>query len=209
MKVSFFLNFLPLLLLGCTSVVTETTAFHTLPSTGAGETFALVALKAHERSMEYRSYQMAIKENLTRYGWVYTEDEYACDYAVFFDYFVGDKRVVHGSSPVFGQTGGGTSYSSGTVYGGSGASASYSGTTVAPTTFGQVGTVNYTNVSFTRALNLTILDRRSVEDVYDGKVLSVGTSGNSAVVIPILIKAMFKGFPGDSGKVAKRSFPLR
>jgi hypothetical protein len=115
--------------------------------------------------------------------------------------------------PIYGQTGGGTSYSSGTVTSGYGGYASYSGTTYTAPTFGQVGSVPYSQKMYGRNLDLSIIDDRrssknNVVKVYEGRVASSGSSADIAVVLPTMIEALFKDFPGQSGKTKKLSMPL-
>ncbi len=59
-----------------------------------------------------------------------------------------------------------------------------------------------------RNLELTMIDdKKSSKDnivkVYEGRVSSRGSSADIAVVLPTMIEALFKKFPGQSGKTKK------
>jgi len=198
---------------GCASVQSTTSRFHQLPEKGNGETFAFLPSKSQEGGLEYQAYCDRIKSKLIEYGWIPSDNPSNIDYLVFFSYSIDGGDTVSGSMPIYGQTGGGTSYSSGTVSSGYGGYASYSGTTYSAPTFGQVGSVPYTTKMYGRNLDLTIIDdRKSSKDnvvkVYEGRVASSGSSADIAVVLPTMIEALFKNFPGQSGKTKKVAMPL-
>jgi hypothetical protein len=198
---------------GCASVKSTTSRFHQLPEIGNGESFAFLPAQSQEGGLEYQAYCERIKKKLIEYGWVFSDSPSNADYLVFFTYSIDGGETVSGSMPIYGQTGGGTSYSSGTVTSGYGGYASYSGTTYTAPTFGQVGSVPYSQKMYGRNLDLSIIDDRrssknNVVKVYEGRVASSGSSADIAVVLPTMIEALFKDFPGQSGKTKKLSMPL-
>jgi len=193
---------------GCASVQSTTSRFHQLPEKGNGETFAFLPAKSQEGGLEYRTYCERIKNKLIEYGWILSDSPSNADYLVYFTYSIDGGETVSGSMPIYGQTGGGTSYTSGSVTSGYGGYATYSGTTYTPPTFGQVGSVPYTSKMYGRNLELTMIDdKKSSKDnivkVYEGRVSSRGSSADIAVVLPTMIEALFKKFPGQSGKTKK------
>jgi uncharacterized protein YceK len=200
------------ILAGCASVQSSTSRFHKLPEIGNGESFAFLPTTDQKGGLEYESYCERIESKLIEYGWIPSKNIQTSDYLVFFTYSINGGETVSGSTPIYGQTGGGTSYTSGTVssYGGS---ANYSGTTYTAPTFGQVGSVSYNTQVFGRNLDLTIIDEKeSSKDnpvkLYEGRVTSHGSSADIAVVLPTMIESLFKDFPGKSGKTKKVAMPL-
>jgi len=130
------------------------------------------------------------------------------------DQFFGAQPTVSGSLPIFGQTGGVTSTTFGTVTTNYGTRATYTGTTFQPITFGQVGSIPYRRKQFDRYLFLSILDpekstEKSIVNVFEGRVLSSGSSEEISMVLPTMIEALFKKFPGENGKAEKVILPMR
>jgi hypothetical protein len=194
-----------LILIGCAHVVSHVTSFHELPSNGLGQTYKFLPLEGQEGSLEYEAYAKRISKKLEVYGYILKTEGIDPDYFVVFNYGIGDGGTITGSLPIYGQTGGGTSYTSGTVstnYGGYG---SYSGTTYSMPTFGQVGSIPYSIRQHDRVLNLKVISYKEAKDgkakvLYEGRVQSSGSSGEIAVVLPSMIEALFRDFPGNSGK---------
>ena len=121
------------------------------------------------------------------------------------------KTTTHvGSTPIYGQTGGGTTYQSGTgsAYGSGGyAYGSYSGTSYTMPTFGVVGsrTYSYNVTTYTRNLAMDIVIRESLntktpKKVYEARVISKGSCGQIAQVMDEILEALFQEFPGESGR---------
>jgi hypothetical protein len=120
---------------------------------------------------------------------------------------MGGSREQTGSLPLYGQTGGGTTYHSGSFssYGSSGYnSGSFGGTSYKPATFGVVGAMPYSHTVHDRYMLMTIRSR-SGTNVFEGKVNSSGSSSEIAAVLPEMIDSLFTGFPGQSGKTKRVS----
>ena len=196
-------------------VYSSVTSFHQLPQIGATHSYSFLPNKEQKGSLEYSSYCEKISAHFTAYGWHLNETvDSSTDYLVAVSYGIDDGKVVSGSVPLFGQTGGGTAFSSGSIRTSSGTTANYQSTTTEPITFGQVGSIPYNTKEFNRHLLLTIIDARKshgedVIKVYEGRVLSSGSTGEISVILPIMIDALFKTFPGASGKTVNVSLPLK
>ena len=192
----------------CASVQSDVTRFHTLPLQGSGQTFTIRAASS-SGGIEFGSYSARVASHLQNYGWNQASSGGA-DYTVMLDYRMGGSSERHGSVPIMGQTGGGTTYHSGTVnsYGSYGSTyGSYSGTSYTPATFGVVGSAPYSVTVHDRYLNMRISDRAG-RSVFEGRVVSTGQSAEIAAVLPQMIDSLFTKFPGESGKtnrVAKAS----
>ena len=203
-----------LLLAGC--VRSDVTRFHNLPKSGGGKTIVILPSDpAKKGGIEFRTYAQIVAAYFAKNGYVVLPPSNPnADFAAFFDYSIGAGKTGVGSTPIIGQTGGGTTYQSGTItgstYGGgyTSYSGTYSGYSYTAPTYGVVGSQTYSYTTYGRMVRLDILDaKKSTKDnpvkVFEGTVKSRGSSGQITVVMPAMIEALFKNFPGESGKSAK------
>ena len=186
---------------GCASVGSYVTSFHKLPPVGDGKTFDIVPLEHQKGSIEFSTYEERVSKKIEEHGYIRVRNSSTIpNYLVYIDYGIDDGTATSGSLPIFGQTGGGYSFSTTTL-----SSGSYSGLTYTQPQYGQVGSIPYRHTSYKRHLNMTIIDSRksnkgNIIKVYEGRVLSTGSSIEISVVLPTMIEALFKHFPGQSGK---------
>ena len=204
--------FVALLLVGCTTVRSNISVFHDLPQNGQPLKYAALPLKGQEGSLEHQSYVNLVKAELNRHGYVETSPSDA-DIIVFLNYGIDSGREVVSSYPIYGRTGTSSSYTTGTITN-YGSFATYNGTTYNTPTYGVVGTGARSDTVFTRFLALDFLDRADlaagkVTKKYEAKVVSEGSSGQLAAVVPAMIEALFKDFPGRSGSTRRADVPLR
>ena len=197
-----------LFLASCRSlpVRSEVTRFHRLPAVGNGETFFIANLTDPGDSIEGTEYAGHVAAHLTRYGWQLVDpSKKDPDYMVFIGYGHLDSsgRTVENTRNVYGQRGGGTTYHSGSVTG-SGGSASYSGTSYSVPQWGVVGTQTTSHTVYDRYLFMTIRTWKEKETVFESRTFSTGKAGEIAQVLPQMIDALFKEFPGESGDTNKR-----
>ncbi|WP_165790979.1 DUF4136 domain-containing protein [Pleomorphomonas carboxyditropha] len=185
-------------LAGCVTVNSTTTVFHNITKP---ETFSIRPTAPISESLEAKSYADLIAQKLIENGWS-KSDKAATD--VQFAYSIDNGHQEIDSVPVFGQTGGGTTYSSGTVYGGGGFG-TYSGTSYTPPTFGIVGASTYSYSVYTRKLMVWIDEKSTKKRIYEATVVSRGSSSSFNVVARCMIDALFKDFPGKSGQTTKIS----
>lgn len=193
---------------GCmTTVNSNVTRFHDPNVLEANKTFAILPLETQDGSLEFQQYAKIVSEKLQTYGYTETSPKKA-DYAVFFNYGIDNGSTVISSYPIYGSTGGGTTYHSGSVntYGSYGGSyGTYNGTSYTAPTFGVVGSGTSSHTEYTRVLNLDILDAKKsnqskIVKVFEGKVKSTGSSASFSTVSQCLIDSLFKDFPGENGK---------
>jgi hypothetical protein len=187
-----------LLLLGlsvaaCQTVRSDVTVFHDLPD-AAPRTFSIAS--AQEQSLEARSYSNLVGSELTERGW--TRRDVGGDLLVRVGYGIDNGQTVTGSVPIFGQTGGGTSFTNGTIAA-PGGFATYTGTTYTPATYGIVGDIPVSNTLYNRILTVTMDESKTGKRVFEGTVRSKGQSGSFAVVARCLVNSLFKNFPGQNG----------
>lgn len=184
----------------CSTVKSHVTRFHTLPAFGSGQTFSIYT-PTGSTGIEFSSYSTQISARLMEYGWKPSASG-APDYLVSITYRMGGSHQENSSVPIMGQTGGGTTYHSGSVssYGSTGySSGTFSGTSYRPATFGIIGAIPVSHTMHDRFMTLNITDR-SGKSIFEGRVNSSGTSSDIAAVMPEMIDSLFTGFPGTSGK---------
>jgi hypothetical protein len=190
-------------LTSCATVQSDVTRFHALPPQGSGQTFTIRPASSRN-ALEFGTYASRIASHLQKYGWTQSSSGSA-DYTVLVDYQMGGSHERHGSVPIMGQTGGGTTYHRGSVntYGSYGSTyGSYSGTSYTPATFGVVGSAPYSVTVHDRYLDMNISDRGG-RSVFEGRVVSTGSSADIAAVLPQMIDSLFTKFPGESGKTKR------
>ena len=189
-----------LVLQGCVQVQSEATVYHRLPKKGSGDTFAVVpGVEGLKQSLEFETLTEPLEKRLETYGLRKAAVTDKPHYLVVVAYWIGDSKVVTESSPIIAQTGGGTTYHSGSVGG-----TSYSGTSYSAPTYGVVGSTTDSGIVYTRHLTVDIIDTsRSAEgktvNVYEGKVLSTGSTGSVQAIVPHMMNALLKDFPGKNG----------
>ena len=201
----FIILMLVAILSGCSAVHSNVSQFHKMDSAPPG-TFSFVPLDKQKGSLEFETYAKQTSKYLRQNGYTEVKKDDNWRYGVFFSYGVGAPQTISGVMPLYGSTGGGTAYHSGTVstYGGS--YGSYSGTTTAAPSYGIVGSMPYRNTDYPRHFKLLILDRAQplsdghFQTVYEGTVTSTGSSDTFAQVGGCMIRSLFEDFPGKSGE---------
>lgn len=185
----------------CTMVKSDISRFSSLSDKETGS-FLMVPLKKQEGSIEYRTYANTVAGKLIERGFRKVDNLSDADYVVVIDYGVGGSSEVSGSIPIYGQTGGGTTYHSGTVssygYGGS-SYGTYNGSSYTPPTYGIVGSTPYNYTKYHRYFYLKMYDiKKSTPEkpysVYEGTVKSSGKSANFSTVSECIINSLFKDF---------------
>jgi Domain of unknown function (DUF4136) len=198
---------LVLLASACTPQIrTQVTRFDHMPPATTGETFAVVPLKDQAGSLEWEQYANLVAQQLADTGYVRVAEPRDAKYAVLFSYAIDRGKSITAAVPVFGQTGGGVT----TFYSGSSSGFAYT-----QPTYGEVGSELVTATVFGRALELEIFDvpqtlgSSAPAKIFEAKAGSAGASENLAVVMPAMIAAVFKDFPGKSGETISVSAPLQ
>ncbi|KAA0888135.1 DUF4136 domain-containing protein [Oryzomonas rubra] len=190
-----------LLLFGCVEVVTKTTAFYTPDYKIRGSISVVAAEAAVNSSLEFARYKTKFEEKLADKGYSIASNPSEAQFIAFVSYGIDTGKNANVSTPIFGQTGGGTSYSYGSVGG-----TSFSGTSYSMPTYGVVGSINSSVAIYTRAIALDIVDAASLKaghavKVYEARAKSSGTCSVMAGVFEEILEALFTEFPGENGKV--------
>lgn len=193
---------------GCSQIQSSVSVFHDLPPTGNQETFVVVDVEEHQETLEFKTYKKQIEEHLIEYGWVVEPGRpWNANRFVYIEYGIGEGRSVSGSVPIFGQTGGGSSYTSGTISNPQGDYANFSSSTYTAPTYGQVGEIPYSKTRYDRFLVLAIKDKKK-KNIFEATVISSGESPQVSAVLPNMIEALFKDFPGSSGTTKRVVTPV-
>ena len=192
-------------------VTSDVTRFHEADiASPVGKSFIISPTEDQEGSLEFKEYAAKISSQLQAHGLSENKDNKPdTDYAVSFQYGVDNGRAITSSVPIYGATGGGTTYHTGQIntYGNYGypSYGSYSGTSYTPPTYGVVGSQTITTMNYTRYLTMDIVDvprssHGKLVKVFEGKVISSGSNSSFPSVSACLIQALFENFPGENGK---------
>jgi Domain of unknown function (DUF4136) len=195
----------------CSFLRSQVAVFHQLPKDLSGTTYAMIPFKEQEASLEHKAYEEGVRQELNAKGFRETTVDQA-QVAVFLFYAIDTGREIVSSYPIIGQTGVSSSSTQGTIqsYGSYG---TYSGTTTYTPTYGVVGTGVTSQTEYTRVLRLDIVDKQAlaggnIKKLYEGKVVSSGSSSQLVQVLPTMIKALFEDFPGQNGSTRRSTRPL-
>lgn len=189
---------------GCGSVVrSDISVFHNLDESANEITFAFDPTEAQSGSLEYRAYADLVRGHLTELGYVEADAQSDAMWVIQMEYKIGDGKEKVGSRPIIGQTGSSSSTTYGTISS-SGGFGTYSGTTYQTPTFGVVGSLTYSGTVYSRALQLKIAEPQTVGGndtrvLLEATVFSVGSSSQLSRVMPAMVEALFRDFPGESG----------
>ena len=187
---------------GC-APLTGTTAHYGKMSGPLPLSFEIQPLESQRESLEWQTYSPMISCIMIQKGFVASQAGAKADVVAQFFYGVDGGAIESTTTPVYGQTGGGTTSTTGSIGG-----QSFSGTSTSPTTFGQVGSISRARSIHGRYL-MVRLSRRALsgakapDPFYEIRVLSEGSSGEIAQVLPTLVVAAFDSFPAQAGKAVE------
>ena len=198
------------LLTGCavSHVATNTTVFY-VETYSPGKSISVVSGEADvNSSLEFAAYKKKFENRLSIAGYTIEQDPNYADYIALIAYGIDEGKTATISTPIFGQTGGGTTYSSGTIYGSDG-SVNYSGSNYTMPTFGIVGSSTSSVTTYKRAIALDIIEANSFKEghpmtVYQGRTRSEGICSVIVEVFDEMLEAMFSDFPGENGRNRKQ-----
>lgn len=160
--------------------------------------------------LQYIEYSRYIKRALEKKGYQIAGDMNEAEMVVFFEYGISEpkERVYSYSTPVWGQTGVSSSYTTGTIQTFGNKMALYSGTTTHTPTYGIKGYQSHTKtqINYTRFLILTAYDleeyRKTNSEVQLWRtiIISTGSSGDLRKVFPVMIAASTEYIGVNTGK---------
>ena len=185
---------------GCVTLRSNITTFHGENHVERGTIRVLPINDEQKNSLEFLSVKNRLIEKLISQGYVAVSEQDNSQFTAFITYGVDSGKVVTSAIPIYGQTGGGTSYTTGNVYSNTGRSLNYNSTTTTMPTYGMVGAVPVSGREFTREMNIDIYNSTTQKKMDENRVKSLGSCGNINAVIPGMLDATFKKFPGISGQ---------
>ena len=179
------------MLSGCALLRSQVAVVHQLPKDLSGTTYVMIPFKEQEGRLEHKAYEETVRQELNAKGFRETTVDQA-QTVVFFAYGIDKGRAVDSSYPIIGQTGVETCTSTSCL-----------DSSPWPT-YGVVGTRETRQTEYTRVLRLDIVDKQAlaegnIKKLYEGKVVSNGSSDQLMKVLPTMVKALFEDFPGQSG----------
>lgn len=194
--VSVFILAASALLSGCgTFIRTDVTSFHEWPSTLPEKSFVFERTKEQHDSLEYLNYENLVRAELNRLGFVEAPatTKPALKAAIGYSINGRDVREVY---PVVVNP---SPYWYGPAW--RGYYGPYYGPFYDPFWFGPP--IVETRVSqyqlFTRQLRVMLARMSDGKKLWETTVVSEGSNGNLAVVMPYLVRSAFADFPGKSG----------
>ncbi len=199
-------------LAGCVSpryVEVSSTTFHGTNHNERGSISVQPIDSTQIGSLEFDSVRNYLLKKFEKSGYVNNNDSNS-DFIAFVTYGIDTGKSISTTVPIYGQTGGGTSFTSGTVSSG-GRVGTYSGTTTSMPTYGVIGGIPINSTEYKRAVNIDVYRKKSVENpqkVYELKAVSEGSCGNIYGVLNEIFDGMFLNFPGISGQSKKVTVPL-
>ncbi len=198
------------LLASCSHVTSKVSRFNRVDSAQGKKVFVAPMNETQGASIEFENYKKIVIQELSKYGVLFPEALDDADWILMMNYGVSGSQTETGSVPLYGQTGGGTTYHSGSINSFSGSSYNYSGTSYSSPTYGVVGAIPYSQKSYNRFLKVVIVEKTKQtretasntkpKMLFEGSVRSSGSSAHFEPVSKCLFKAVFKNFPGESSE---------
>jgi hypothetical protein len=202
----------PLLLLatltGCglnPSIDVSSTPFYVSDFKVSGSIIVLSPSQEINSSIEFQTYKVKLESHLQKVGYKIAESMGSADHIAFISYGIDNGKNNLGSTPIIGQTGTGSSYTTGSVYGNTFSSSTYS-----MPTYGVVGSSNYTYTTYTRNIAIDIIDAKTSSNEKPRKEIELRakSTGSCSVINEVfdeMLEGLFKDFPGENGKTRRIS----
>jgi len=180
-------------LAGCAVVKSRVTTFHRLPGDVSGMRYMLVPTRSQAASLEYRRYADIVREHLRGRGMEEVSRAEDADVLVVISYAIDGGKVVRDDPIVIDRPTRITGrvdrhgYFTGRTRGG-------------PIVIGGGSSIQYQRFFALDMLDAASALKGEIRKLYEGRVVSRGRSSTIAAVMPAMIRALFKHFPGESGK---------
>lgn len=177
-----------------------------------GKKYILESGKDGVRSgdLQFKEYARYLNKALSSKGYSLVTDPSVADLIIIMDYGIGEPKehVYSYSSPVYGQTGGGSSTTSGFVGG-----SYFNARTTSSPTYGVVGSQTKVekHVTYDRYIGIYAYDAKrfiqtqSLDQVWSTMIVSVGSSGDLRRVFPAMLAAALPYMGTNTGKMVVES----
>ncbi len=183
------------MLTGCLAVRSEITSFSTLSEISQGDTFVVLPNDEQKTSAEFESYASSIAQRLQTKGWYRVDSFEEAKYIVLVNYGISGSVNKTSSSPIYGQTGGGTTSHFGTLSNPGTFGTTYSGTSYTAPTYGVVGTKLSSRTEHQRYFVMKVIEKSTEKAVYETKATSGGSSGQFGIVAECIFDMALENFP--------------
>jgi hypothetical protein len=178
------------LLAGCASTITsQVTTFHEWPMQLQDKTYVFERTKEQDNNLEYRAYENLVRAQLNRLGFREASNERPPTLKVTLEYGISVRDVREVYPVAVGPSWYGPAWPG--YYG-----PFYDPFWYAPPIVEQ-REANYQ--LFTRHLKITMARISDGKMLYQTTVISEGTNGSLAAVMPYMVRSAFTDFPGKSG----------
>ena len=162
-------------------------------------------------SLEFATYKKVLARKFENIGLHVVN--HRSDYVAIINYGIDNGQIVTevSSTPLLGQTGGGTTTYNGMFSNNSGGMGFMNGSAQTTPTYGIVGsqTQSRSVKYYTRFLTLDIFPiHKKTMKLYEAKVISVGTCPSLAGVFNPMVKSLFDNFFAKTGTTNTMSLPL-
>lgn len=189
------------LISGCaTKIRSEVTSFHQWPDNMSGRSFSFVHQDDEAKSLERQSYENLLRTELLKLGLVEQTTGAPAQLAVRLDYRITgrDVRIIETVlvDPWYGTPWYGPGFYN-PYWGWHGYGPSYYGPMWPSMPVAREQSRRYS--IFQRELRIRISDYASEKTWFEVTARSEGEQGNLAIVMPYLVQAAFKEFPGTTG----------
>lgn len=194
-----------LLMSGCAHVQTTSTPFHGPNHNQRGTISVLPIDKDQQSSLQFNAVKNYLQTKLAQQGYVPVSPSANPQFVAFITYGIDNGKVVTGSVPIYGQTGGGTSFTTGNVTSSTGRMSSFNATTTTMPTYGMVGAMPVSRTEYKRDVNIDIYRSAQTSSgtptkVYEIRAFSSGSCGNINAIVNNIIDGIFQNFPGQNGQ---------
>ena len=193
------------------TLIADTTNFYIDGFETNGSIAVVAGDKIVGSTLEFNHYKKKFEDKLASLGYEVKSKPFESDFIAYITYGIDDGATKSVSTPIYGQTGGGTTYTSGTVTS-SGGSGTYSGTSYTMPSYGVVGSSSGSYETYKRAIAMDIVklkrdNHENFSRIFEGRTKSTGTCNVIVEVFDEMLDAMFEDFPGENGKNRRRSVP--
>ena len=202
-------NYLIILILfiltSCASYVeTDVSSFSNIKNFSQQKKYFIQPSELQMNSIEFQNYANSISNRIDKSGWKRVSNINEANFIITFNYQMGGSETIAGSVPIYGQTGGGYSTSTGSYssygYGTGSYGGTYTGTTYSPETYGVIGSSSYNYESNQRIFNLVIADKNN-RPVYEVYADSRGSSRTFGAVAECIFDSALKKFPNEDNYI--------
>lgn len=186
---------------GCVTMRTNLTTFHGTNHNERGSIVVMPINESEKNSLAFKSHSESLMRKLIGAGYTAADSSSGSQYVAFMTYGIDTGKTTSSVVPIYGQTGGGTSMTTGNISNNFGRTYNFNSTTTQMPTYGMVGAVPVKRTEYLRELNIDIYKMaEKPTKTYEIRAKSIGSCGNINAVVPAMIESVFKNFPGVSGK---------